>query len=75
MIDEQGRLHTWPSTQSDHAQIARDRAVQIAARLWIHADGTVVSTGGPMPPREALARAVEQDLRLRLPDDDRDAFA
>ena len=75
MIDEQGRLHTWPSNQADHAQMARDRGVRIAHRLFIYADGTVVSTGGPMPPSEALARAIEQDPRLRPPDDgDGNAF-
>jgi hypothetical protein len=70
LIDERRRLHTWTAHQADHATEARDRGIQIAARLRIEFDGTVLYTGGPMPEREALALAVDQDPRLRLPDDE-----
>jgi hypothetical protein len=67
LIDERRRLHTWTAHQADHATEARDRGIQIAARLRIEFDGTALYTGGPMPERDALALAVEQDPRLRLP--------
>jgi hypothetical protein len=66
MIDEQGRLHTWTSTASPHEQMARDLGVQILHRLWIDPDGTVLSTGGPMPAAQALELACQQDPRLKV---------
>lgn len=64
LIDDRDQLHTWPSRQADHAQMAHDRGVEIRSRLWIHSDGAVVVTGGEMDHEQALALAVAQDPRL-----------